>query len=116
MQIVVEGHSEHIVVVQLRGELDALTCGRVVDDVKTLAGTGPRHVVLNLCGLQFVDSTGLSAIARLSQALAEGGRNLVLSSPSAFCRSVMEKLGLDRIVPILDSDEEAGAVLTGVGP
>ena len=41
--------------------------------------------------------------------LAKKGGNLVLSQPSSFCREIMERISLDRVVSVFESDEEAGA-------
>ena len=93
-------------VVHLVGELDALSCAAVVDEVRGAADAGPSAVVLNLRALRFVDSTGLRAIVRISRELARQGRKLAVSRPSAFCRSLMETVGLDRIVQILEPDAD----------
>ena len=104
MQISIRRRSGRTVA-QLRGELDALSSEGVVEQVTAAVGSEPVQVVLDLGGLRFIDSAGLDAIVRLSKRLALQGGKLALSSPSPFSRSVIERIGLDRVVPIIELDE-----------
>jgi anti-sigma B factor antagonist len=62
--------------IQLRGELDVASAG-VLDDVLAEAcGEGAHEVVLDLGGIEFMDSTGLNAILR--------GRELCETHECAF--------------------------------
>lgn len=75
----------------LRGELDASTVGNLAERL-----TAPGSlVVVDLCQLTFIDSSGLGAIhAARRRALASGG-DLVVSRPSASVYRVLEITGLD---------------------
>ena len=59
--------------------------------------------------VKFINSTALGAIIKASKALTGEGGKLVISRPSSFCRDIIEKVGLDRVVPVFDTDEEAVA-------
>src|SRR5262245_13938829 len=111
MQVTSQRHADHTVV-RLRGELDALSHARIVEELEREVGSEPLLVVLNLHGLRFIDSTGLEAIIRISSSLARGGGRLVVSSPSTFCRTVIERTGLDRILPVVATDDAARAALS----
>jgi len=110
MQLDVEQRGDYTVLL-VRGELDAVSRRRVVSEVDRVAEEGAQRLVLNLSGVRFIDSTGLDTILQLSRALAAKGVRIAVSSPSGFCRQVMERIGLGRVVPILDSDSQAGASL-----
>jgi anti-anti-sigma factor len=107
MHIDVE-HSDDYAVVHLRGEFDTYYCRALQEEIDALIESGIVHVVLNLRLVKFINSTALGAIIKASKLLISKGGKLVLSRPSPFCREIIEKVGLDRAVPIFDTD--AGAV------
>ena len=91
----------------------ARTCRRLLqEEVEALLSAGVNRVALNMRLVKFINSTALGSIIKISKALGANGGRLAISRPSAFCRDIMEKVGLNRVVPILDSDEEAGSFLT----
>jgi len=114
MQITVEPR-ENFTILHLRGEFDTFYCPHLQKEVDGLMSAGVNRIALNLRLVKFINSTALGAIIKASRVLSAAGGQLVISRPSAFCRDIIEKVGLDRIVPIHDSDEEAGqALLEGV--
>ena len=106
MHISVE-HGDKHAVIHLRGEFDTYYCKHLQDQIELLAQAGVAHVVLNLRLVRFINSTALGAIIKASKTLAAKGGKLVVAKPSPFCREIITKIGLDRVVPIYDSDEEA---------
>lgn len=54
------------VVVQVRGEVEALTAGRLGDAVTEALGDG-RPVVLDLTDVRFLDSAGLATLVRVTE-------------------------------------------------
>ena len=95
-------------VLHLRGEFDTYYCPLLQKEVDELITAGEKHVVLNLRLVKFINSTALGAIIKASKALTAQGGQLALSRPSSFVRDVIQKVGLNRVVPVFDSDEEAG--------
>lgn len=110
MHITVEPSDDHAVL-HLRGEFDTYYCPLLQEEIEGIQKTGVHHVVLNLRMVKFINSTALGAIIKASKALAAKGGKLVISRPSAFCRDIIEKVGLDRVVPIHETDEDAIAAL-----
>ncbi len=110
MHITVEPSENHAVL-HLRGEFDTYYCPLLQEEIDGIQKTGVHHVVLNLRMVKFINSTALGAIIKASKALTGAGGKLVISRPSAFCRDIIEKVGLDRVVPIFDTDEDAAAAL-----
>jgi anti-anti-sigma factor len=110
MQIQVEPQDDHAIL-HLRGEFDTYYVPRLQKEIEDLQKSGVHHVVLNLRLVKFINSTALGAIIKASKSLGANGGRLVLSRPSPFCRDIVQKVGLDRVVPIYDSDEEAAAGL-----
>jgi len=106
MQITAEP-GDDFTILHLRGEFDTFYCPLLQKEIDALVAAGVTHVVLNLRLVKFINSTALGAIIKASKSLASQGGKLVISRPSPFCRDIIEKVGLDRVVPIHDSDEAA---------
>jgi anti-anti-sigma factor len=58
-------------------------------------GPSGSLVVVDLCQLTFIDSSGLGAIHAARQAAIENGGNLVICRPSPMVYRVLEITGLD---------------------
>jgi anti-sigma B factor antagonist len=105
--------AESKLVIWIGGELDIYTSARLrrcfrdqlVDDAAF-----PRHVVLDLGDLDFVDSTGLQAVVAIAKELRARGRDLTLLSPGHRVLRVLEMTGLDQVFHIDDGDEPLEAV------
>ena len=108
MHIKVEPSENHAIL-HLRGEFDTYYCPLLQEEIEGIRKSGVENVVLNLRMVKFINSTALGAIIKASKALAAEGGKLVISRPSTFCRDIIEKVGLNRVVAVLDTDEEAAA-------
>jgi anti-anti-sigma factor len=98
-------------ILHLRGEFDTFYCPLLQKEVDALLAAGGKDVVVNLRLVRFINSTALGAILKAAKCLTARGGQLVLSRPSRFCREVIERVGLDKIIPVRHSDEEAGLAL-----
>ncbi|MBK7877221.1 MAG: STAS domain-containing protein [Planctomycetes bacterium] len=110
MHITVEPRDDHAVL-YLRGEFDTFYVPALQQEVSALAKTGMHRLVLDLRFVKFINSTALGAIIKASKEASKQGGRLVISRPSPFCRDILEKIGLDRAVPIFDSEEDAQAAV-----
>ena len=104
MKITVEPR-DNFTILHLRGEFDTFNCPHLQKEVDSLVAAGVSRIALNLRLVGFINSTALGAIYKASRGLSANGGQLVISRPSNFCRNIIEKVGLDRFVPIHDSDE-----------
>ena len=113
MHINVE-HREDYAVLHLRGEFDTYYCRHLQEEVDALIGAGTVYAILNLRMVKFINSTALGAIIKASKAFVANGGKMALSRPSPFCREIIGKVGLDRVVPLYEEDEEAARqILSG---
>ncbi len=110
MQVTVEPR-DSFTILHLRGEFDTFYCPMLQKEIDGLIAAGVNRVALNLRLVKFINSTALGAIIKASKSLTSDGGKLVISRPSLFCRDIIEKVGLDRVVPVHDSDEAAGTAL-----
>jgi len=118
MQVTVEPR-ENFTILHLRGEFDTFYCALLQKEIDGLIASGVNRIALNLRLVKFINSTALGAIIKASKILGANGGKMVIARPSVFCKDIIEKVGLDRVVPMFDSDEAAGTALLadrGVAP
>jgi anti-anti-sigma factor len=85
-------------VVTVCGELDLSTVGELSRSLGPLIEAHPREVILELGGLGFIDSTGLSLLVKTSRQLGEHHGTLGLAHPTPPVRRVLEIVGLDQLL------------------
>ena len=112
MRISVEPSGSHTIL-HLRGEFDTYYCSLLEQEVAKALEEGSANLILNLRLVKYINSTALGSILKASKTVGGKGGKLLISHPSKFCKDVLSKVGLDRIVPVHDSDEEALAALDG---
>ncbi len=95
-----------VTVLALGGELDLATIGALKDAV------GDRiqpdaHVVLDLAGLMFCDSTGLGAFVALHRQASSSGARFALSAPRRRIADLFALSGIDQVISVYDSTDAA---------
>jgi anti-sigma B factor antagonist len=89
-------------VIHVRGEIDVATCERLRDAIEP--HLGPKQtIVLDLSGVQFLDSSCLHVLERARGTLTEGGGSLILRNPSEAARRLLTAAGAERL---LDEDHQ----------
>ncbi len=111
MHINVDHRADHAVL-HLRGEFDTYYVSSLQTEIDALVASGTVNLILNLRLVKFINSTALGAIIKASRQCGAKGGKLALSRPSPFCRGLIEKVGLDRVVPIYDTDDAAAQAIT----
>lgn len=98
-------------VLALRGDLDVAT-RRSARDALQGALQAQRALVLDLTGLGFLDSTGLTVLINSADEARRLGRPFAIAVPPGGPRRVLELSGLDEELPMADSVEAALTVLS----
>ncbi len=80
-------------VVTLRGELDLADAVDVAAELTEIAVRDPG-IIVDLAGLEFIDSSGVAALARARRQAREAGGDLILAAPR---RNVMRVLAVIRL-------------------
>lgn len=91
------------VVVELRGELDMAAIPQFREQCDELLGAGFRHVVLDLRGLAFVDSTGLNLLIELYAGARRDGWELSLIPGSDAVHRVFVVSGTVEYLPFISA-------------
>jgi len=95
----------HVVVV-LSGELDVADAADIAAAL-TMVAAGAPEIIVDLAGLEFIDSSGVAALARGRKLARHAGGDLLLAAPR---RGVLRVLTLTRLIdvfPVHASVEEA---------
>jgi anti-sigma B factor antagonist len=111
MDILLTEHPhESVVIVTLAGHLDVDTAAELQATFDDLLLRPANRIIVDLSGLEFCDSMGLSAlIVGHNQCTAQGGW-VRLAAPNAFLVRVLDVVGLLGRIPAYDS---VSAALTG---
>lgn len=78
----------------------------------TVLAEGTNSVLIDLEGIDHVDSTGLGELVGYLQRFEEQGRRLAFINPARRLRKLFALTRLDEIVPIYDDRVQAVAALT----
>ena len=102
--------------VTFHGELDAAAAPDL--DVRlneVLEATGGA-LLIDLCGCTFIDSLGIAALVRGSREMLGQGRAVAVAVPSPQVRRTLALTGVDSILEICWSREDAFAWLSNQEP
>lgn len=94
-------------VVACSGEIDLMTAAEFRTTLTDLIVEGRVHLVIDLLGVTFVDSSGLGVLvaARRRARTVKGSLSLVATHPTVL--RVLHVTALDRVFPIHETLEEA---------
>ncbi len=99
--------ADHALVV-LVGELDASSAGLLYQEFAALNREGVTQVALDLEGLGFLDSTGLSVIIAEHKRATSLGGALVIYSPQQQVMKLFEMTGLLQLLDVVPRARRAG--------
>ena len=89
--------------VELTGDLDMTTARSVEERLIELEdGDPPERVVLDLRGLRFIDSTGLSFLINAHSRGRKAGRRVTVVSGTGASRRILETTGLGRRLDVVE--------------
>jgi anti-sigma B factor antagonist len=106
------GLDDGIAVVRVTGEVDVATCGLLRDRLlRIVTDEDFRGLVVNLAGVQFMDSTGIGVLVGVWHRVAATTASLALAAPAPQVRRVLDTAGLTRVLPVYDAEADAVAAV-----
>jgi anti-sigma B factor antagonist len=99
----------HVTVV-LRGELDVADAPAVAAALAVVAAREPE-IVVDLAGLEFIDSSGVAALARGRKLARHAGGDLLLAAPQHQVHRVLTLTRLIDVFSVHASVEEAAGII-----
>lgn len=94
------------VVVELRGELDLADAAGVAAALAAVAAREPQ-IIVDLAALEFIDSSGVAALARGRKQARRAGGDLLLAAPAPRVLRILTITRLIDAFSVHDSVEEA---------
>ncbi len=99
-------------VLKIQGEVDASSSIQLDEALAELIAAQPPAILVDCTGLQYISSAGLGVFMSYIEELDSKQIKMVLFGLSDKVRHVFDILGLDQLLQLVDSQEEAKALLT----
>jgi anti-sigma B factor antagonist len=106
LRVDIEDRGDHAVVTAV-GEIDAATADMVGDAVAGALNDGYRQVLLDFARVTFIDSTGLGMLVKSHRSAEAIQARFAVVHPTPQTRKLIKVLGLDQLLRIYDSHEQA---------
>lgn len=91
-----------VLCIRLQGELDHSVAPALKQEIDVLiASDRAKHVILDLSGLSFMDSTGVGLVLGRYKKLSQKGIPLAIRSPSSVAAKVLQVSGITKLIQII---------------
>ena len=108
LRVTVSGGDSYTVVA-LAGESDVYTYDQLRTALETEAAKGLALLVVDLAGLEFMDSTSVQVLLDIRVMMSDRGGKLALAAPQTTVARVLNLIGADQLIPVHETVEEAAA-------
>ncbi len=108
------GERDGVTVLVATGELDLGSAPRVRELAIRHLLQGDRSLVIDLAGVDFIDSTGLGTLVAILKRARSLGAELHLVVPNERIRHIFELTGLTTALPMHDDLDDAVKAAAGV--
>ncbi|MFI9243833.1 STAS domain-containing protein [Streptomyces sp. NPDC053086] len=115
LHVTVQPTSDRTAVVAVAGDVDLHTASTLRTHALALVEEGVPDLVLDLAGVDFVDSTGLSALITLLHATHEAGGSLRLADVPDRLMRMISMTGISELLPVHATVADALAGRTAAG-
>jgi len=102
-------HRNGYVVLSPQGEIDFATGPALKEQITEVLLAGDVHVVVDLAGVDFIESTGLGVLIGGRRRAAALDGSLSLATPQDHVLKVFTITGLDKVFAVFDTVDEATA-------
>jgi anti-anti-sigma factor len=97
--------------VLVRGEVDIDTAPKLTASLDLAMRDSRGAFVVDLCEVTFLDSSGVSVLLHARAFLGREDRDLVIVCPPGSARRIFELAGIDDLLALFESREQAAASL-----
>ncbi len=106
IEIIVRG-TRGATVIDFHGRLDLHSRWHVKAILNQCCHTEPEHLILNLKGLTFIDSTGLGFLVLCSQQYKDLERRITWVQPEGVVGELLQSLQVRELIPICQTEQDA---------
>ena len=114
-EVRVEDASSDLSILVVGGEVDYEVSPQLKADMMRSIKAGAKRLVLDLSDVTFIDSTAIGVVAGAVEKLDEAGGSLAIVSTHEKVVQIFEITGLDSVITLHASREEALAALAVAG-
>jgi anti-sigma B factor antagonist len=106
---------DDVYIVRVTGEVDMSHEEELRGELRAAVAAEPKGIVVDLTECEFIDSTGIRALllSREAQHPEEGSERLSVAASSDQILRILSVMGLDRVIPIRPTVEDAAAEISG---
>jgi anti-sigma B factor antagonist len=94
-------------IIRLRGELDVAGCPELEEAIVLAERIDAARIVIDIDGLDFIDSTGLHVFLKATRRAEGNGKRLRFTSGGGHVADILRVTALDQTLPFLELDEGA---------
>jgi anti-sigma B factor antagonist len=98
---------DDLAIVSVSGEVDLETASQLGDHALDALRDVSPHVLLDLTGVTFMDSTGLKVLLSIQRRADLAGGSFAIAGASRSVRKILSVTGLDQTFTIHDTVDEA---------
>ena len=110
---VTRSEREGVAILRLQGEFDSFETEEVRRTFEQCLLEGRKRVILDLTDLVFANSTTIAYFISAQKRAREAGGGMILAKPGDFLRKTLRTLGLDQVLSIRDSVDDAIKAVRG---
>ena len=107
-----EQQQDGATILNLQGRFDFGSRKEFKDTIDRLQAGGCRHIILDLEGVSFVDSSALGLLVIAHQNLKLKEARLSLVKPQAYVRQVLDLANVPKMIPVYSTLQDAFAPKT----
>ncbi|HTL34828.1 MAG TPA: STAS domain-containing protein [Kofleriaceae bacterium] len=89
--------SDKTTTLAVRGSLDINTAPHVSDEVERIVNEKPKSVVVDLSGLDLIDSSGVAALVKLYKGVRSAGGMITISGARDQPLAIFKLLRMDKV-------------------
>ncbi|MGQ9630424.1 MAG: STAS domain-containing protein [bacterium] len=104
---IVEKNLGGITILEMSGRFDATASFDLSRNVSSLLEEGRRDIVLNMNGVDYINSAALGSLINLRKKVAARGGHLKLAKLQSWVERVFKETRLDRFFEVYDTEAEA---------
>jgi anti-sigma B factor antagonist len=106
-------HVSGLPVLSVTGEIDIYTAPLFKQAVVNLVSEQNRHIIIDLSGVTFMDSSGFGTLLGATRRLRPSGGGLHLAAPNSTIQRMLRLTRLDSIMDIHPTRDEAVRAVSG---
>ena len=94
-------------IITLNGEIDASSAKELDNFLVELVRTKENNIIFDLTDVEYISSAGIGLFIYYSGELKKSDKQVVIASPTATVKEILNLLTLEKFIPIVDTMEQA---------